>query len=114
MPDGTANSLPVSQSSASAARTVAAGGARAAGAGQAWRAVVRPAYRVTMSRNHPDENADPSSHDRTPYLERDSQKASDDVAVVDDLEPGLSPAEEVRLRRDLELELERYEQGIEG
>ena len=75
-----------------------------------------PAYRGCMSTIEPDDAAEALGQDTTPYIAPDEspEDPADGVTDLDDLKPALSPAEEVQLRRDLELEMERFEQGMQG
>lgn len=53
--------------------------------------------------------------DSTPYLTpEDPRDVSEDGAEIESEPATMDPAEEVRLRRDLELGLEDFEQGIQG
>lgn len=69
-----------------------------------------------MSTSEPNYGADAMNQDRTPHIQRDDARdaAPDEDAPLDDLAPEIDPGEQVQMRRDLELELENFEQGIEG
>lgn len=69
-----------------------------------------------MSTSEPNPGADAIDQDRTPYIQRDDARdaAPDEQAPLDDLAPEIDPGAQVQMRRDIELELENYERGIEG
>lgn len=69
-----------------------------------------------MSTNEPNAGAESMDQDRTPFIQRDDalDAAPDEKAPLDDLAPEIDPGEEVQMRRDTELELESFEQGIQG
>lgn len=83
---------------------------------ESWRVGACPAYRGTMSTNEPNPGAESMDQDRTPYIQRNDalDAAPDEEAPLDDLAPEIDPGEQVQMRRDVELELESFEQGIEG
>ncbi len=65
-----------------------------------------------MSTNEPVESND---QNRTPYLQPEpGESPSEEGADLDEVPATMDPAEEVRMRRDLQLELENFEQGIQG
>lgn len=57
----------------------------------------------------------PAESNSTPYLQPDDPRDVSEVGGDLEAEPAtMDPAEAVRLRRDLQLELENFEQGIQG
>lgn len=68
-----------------------------------------------MSANEPGGASESMDENSTPYLQPEAgESPSKDGGELESEPATMDPAEEVRMRRDLQLELENFEQGIQG